>query len=168
MKHNGIAYGLHRRDALGKCVFGNTYGQDYLLCLQMCLLGPLEYVRTPMIVYSERKTVPSNNPMYVETPITLFDLLRIGSMRRKCLVVLILGCYYFLTIPGVAFSQRVGAVAAHVSSFSALYRSRLGKEIVFQVFAPIAWLSKICWSLASRWEFSWSLGQKLKAILIKI
>jgi GT2 family glycosyltransferase len=167
IKHNGIIYGLHRRDALGKCVFGNTYGQDYLLCLQMCLLGPVEYVRNPIIVYSQRTTVPSDNPMYTETPLTLINLLVRGGPKKKCWVVLILGCYYLLTIRGVPFSERLGGLAAHLCSFTVLYRSRLGKEIVFRLFAPVSWLSKRFWSLASRWEFSWSLGQKLKAVFLR-
>jgi glycosyltransferase involved in cell wall biosynthesis len=166
IKHNGILYGLYKRDALAKCTFRDTYGDDYLLCLQMCLLGPLEYVRTPMIVYSERSPVPCDNPMYPEAPITLIKLLIRGG-PKKCWAVLILGCYYLLKIQGLAFCERVGGVAAHLYSFSVLYRSRLVKEIVFRLFAPIAWLSRICWSLASQWEFSWSLGQKLKAILLR-
>jgi glycosyltransferase involved in cell wall biosynthesis len=167
IKHNGILYGLHKQDALAKCTLRDTYGHDYLLCLQMCLLGPFEYVRRPMIVYSERGLVPSDNPMYAEAPITLINLLIRGGPKKKCWVVLTLGCYYLLKIRGLTFCERVGGVAAHSYSFSVLYRSRLVKEIMFRLFSPAAWLSKICWSLASRWEFSWSLGQKLKAILLR-
>src|SRR5262245_26772350 len=73
IKHNGILYGLCRRDALAKCTFRDTLGDDYLLCLQMCLLGRMEYVRTPMIIVYQRQlgSVDNPNPMYHTEPITL-------------------------------------------------------------------------------------------------
>jgi glycosyltransferase involved in cell wall biosynthesis len=165
IKHNAFAYGLYRRHALARCTFRNTPGSDYLLGLQMCLLGPIEYVPTPMIIFCERGLPVSNNPMYAEQPITVMTLLILGGQKRKCWTVLIRGCYYLATIGGVDFAGRVGGIVGHLCSFVVLYRSRLAKEIVFRLFSPVVWLSKMCWGLARRWEFSSHLGLKLRALL---
>ena len=164
-----ILYGLYRRSALAKGTFPNSYAQEYLLCLQMCLLGPLEYVPTPMIIYRIRKPIPPPNPMYAEEPITLMNLLTISRMKRqKCWTVLILGCYYLMKMRGISVIQRVGATAVHVSAFCVRYRALLGKEVVFQLFAPASWLSVLVWHLARRWPFSMRVARKVQETLIKL
>lgn len=166
IEHNAILYGLYRRTALATATFGNGYGRDYLLCLQMCLLGPLEYVKSPMIIYRERRAIPSDNPMYPETPITTVNLLRLpGLRRRKCWTVLLMACYYLLKIRGVDLTERIGAVVAHSLAFVARFRTRLAKEMVFQLFSPIGWLSLLFWRLARRSPSSYRLARRLQAIL---
>ena len=164
--HNGMLYGLYKRGALAQGTLGTCLGQDYLLCLQMCLLGPVEYVKTPMIVYQERWHVPTDNLMYPDRPLTLRDLLR--SSRRKCWTVLLMGCYYLARIRSISLSQRICGIAAHVFAFSRLYRVRLAKEVMFLLFTPARWLTSITWRLAHRRSFSLRLARKLQAILTRV
>jgi hypothetical protein len=119
-----------------------------------------------MIVFYERaiSSVDNPNPMYPEVPITLTTLLIWGG-PKKCWVVLILGMFYLSTIPGVRFSERVGGIAGHLFSFLALYRFRLAKEVVFQLFAPVAWLSSKSLRLACRSRSGFILTRKIKHAL---
>lgn len=152
MPHNAILYGLYRREALQRVVLGHCLGQDYLLSLQMCLVGPFAHTRTPMVTYSERKMLASRSPMYSELPLTLRNLLQAGRVhRRKCWTVLLMGSYYLATVDNVRWPERWQAVAAHAVTFSRLYRSRLAKEVVFQLFEPVVWMGGVLWRLARRW-----------------
>jgi len=163
-----ISYGLYKKTALSNVVYSNAYGQEYLLLLQLCLHGRFEYVEHPMIVYQLRKVIPFNNPMYEDTPITLKGLLTDGGLRRwKCWTVLVMGSYYLFTARNVKMSEKVSGVAAHVATFSQVYRRRLAKEILFQLFAPISWASCLGWYLARRWNSSYSLARKLRSIIFK-
>jgi glycosyltransferase involved in cell wall biosynthesis len=165
----GIVYGLYRRDAIIKAVFPTCYGQEYLLCLQLCLLGALAYVRAPMVIYRLRKpTSPPYNPMYTEVPITIMNLLRLGSFRRrKCWTVLLMGCYYLLRMPGVRITQRFQAMASHISSFNQRYRRRLVKEVVFLLFLPVSYFSAITWSMARRWSIAGRVARKVQTLLLR-
>jgi glycosyltransferase involved in cell wall biosynthesis len=166
VRHNGMLYGLYRRCALIKGTLGTCLGQDYLLCLQMCLLGPVEYVKAPMIILTERGPIRTDNPMYRDRPLTLRDLLR--SRRSKCWTVLIMGCYYLARIHSISLTQRARGIAAHMFTFSQLYRVRLAKEAVFLLFTPARWLTSLAWCLAHRWSFSLRLARKLQAILTRV
>jgi glycosyltransferase involved in cell wall biosynthesis len=166
IRHNAMLYGLYRRCALAKGTLGTGFGQDYLLCLQMCLLGPVEYIKTPMIIYQERGHVPSDNPMYRDRSLTIIDLLR--STRRKCWTVLLMGCYYLVRIRSVSLTQRVCGIAAHTLTFSRLYRIRLAKEVVFQLFTPVRWLTSLTWRLAHRWSLSLRLARKVQTIFRQV
>ena len=169
LQHHAMIFGLYRREVVQQGVLGNCLGFDYLLCLQMCLLGPLEYVRTPIVVYRERRTVASSSTMYTEVPITLGTLLQVGkAVRRKCWTVLVMGCYYLATVGHVRWSERCRAIAAHVVTFSHLYRSRLAKEAVFQLFEPVMWLGILLWRLARRWSLTLRLARKVQARLTRI
>jgi hypothetical protein len=161
-----MVYGLHRRGALAKATFSAGLGQDYLLCLQMCLLGPVEYVKTPMIIYQERWHVPTDNLMYPDRPLAIMDLLR--SSRRKCWTVLLMGCYYLASIHSISLTQRVRGIAAHACTFSQQYRVRLAKEVVFLLFIPARWLCLSAWRLAHRWSLSWRLARKLQTLLTRV
>jgi len=165
--HNAMLYGLYRRRSLARGRFKDWTGQDYLFCLQMCLLGPLEYDPHPMIIYRQKKLIAGNDPMYEDVPITLMSLLKKygGAGRRKCWKVLVIGCCCCATIQGMSFTDRVRAIAAHISTFSVLHRTQLIKEVVFQLFLPAAWISLRSWQLARRWSFSLRLVRKLQAIL---
>ena len=115
----------------------------------MCLLGPLEYVKTPVIVLRERKPIPNDNPMYADEPITMKALLTAGGLRRwKCWTVLLIGCYYLMRIRGVGLTGRVGAVGAHISAFSQRYRTKLAKELVFETVYSCCWAREV--GVASR------------------
>jgi glycosyltransferase involved in cell wall biosynthesis len=163
-----IVYGLFRRSALTSGIFSKCYGQEYLLCLQMCLLGSFEYVKTPMIIYSVRRADFSANPMYTELPITLMDLLTDCGLRRwKCWTTLFIGSYYLAKMGGIKWRERARAVGAHVITFGRLYRAYLGKEIIFQLFVPISWVSFSIWHLASRWNASSLLARKLKIKVLR-
>lgn len=165
----GIVYGLYRREAITKAVFPTCYGQEYLLCLQMCLLGALAYVRAPMVIYRLRKpTTPPYNPMYAEVPITVMNLLRLGGFRRrKCWTVLLMGCYYLSRMPGVSVAQRMQAIASHIVSFDQRYRRRLTKELVFLLFLPVSYIGAFVWSIARRWCVSGRVARKVQALLLR-
>jgi len=166
---NCIIYGLYRRDALISGTLPNSYGQDYLLCLQMCLLGPLEYVRAPMILYHVRRTVFSDNPMYTEIPVTLMNLLKPGPLpRRKCWTVLFLGCFYLIKMRRKGFGDRLSAIASHILTFCLRYRTRLAKEVAFLVFWPAARLALLLWRLAGRWSLSLRVAHNLRHFLSQV
>jgi glycosyltransferase involved in cell wall biosynthesis len=165
----GIVYGLYRREAIIKAVFPTCYGQEYLLCLQLCLLGALAYVRSPMVIYRLRRpTSPPYNPMYTEVPITAMNLFRLGGFRRrKCWTVLSMGCYYLLRMPGVGITQRVQAVMSHLASFNQRYHRRLAKEVVFLLFLPVSYLAAITWSMARRWSVAGRVARKVQTLLLR-
>jgi glycosyltransferase involved in cell wall biosynthesis len=166
MFHNAILYGLYPRQALQRVVLGHCLGQDYLLTLQMCLVGSFAYVRAPIITYSERKTVASSSPMYTAIPLTLGNLLQAGKVhRRKCWIVLFMGTYFLATIDGVGWSDRWRAVATHVVTFYRVYHARLAREVVFQSFEPLAWLAGVAWRLGRRWGVVLRLKRKIQALL---
>ena len=60
LRQNAMFFCLHRRTALLQARLGSHVGQDYLLCLQMCLLGTIEYTPVPVIIYQERKQSPQH------------------------------------------------------------------------------------------------------------
>lgn len=169
LQHNAMLYGLYKRAALEKATLGYCYGQDYLLCLQMCFIGPVEYVSTPIIICRERKRIPSSSVMYTEVPVTMWNLLNGGNLRRrKCWTVLLMGCYYLVTISGVCWPQRLSAIAAHMSTFCLRYRTRLAKEVVFQLFQPVAWLGAVSWRHAHRWALALRLARRVHALLTRV
>jgi glycosyltransferase involved in cell wall biosynthesis len=140
LQHNAMVYGLYRRDALGEAIYRSwSYGEDYLMCLQMCFLGPVEYVRIPMITYLQ-KALPDRSPI-PDLTLTLGKLVDLRPhLRRKGWAMLLLGCYYFMKIPSLGLKNKLQAAVAHVFSFTLRYRSRLAKEIVFIIFWPV-WVS---------------------------
>lgn len=165
--YNAMLYGMYRRWALEKGTLAlYLRGQDYLLCLQMCLLGPVEYVPAPILVYRETTSVRVNNRMYHEMPITMRNLLTIGvGKNRKCWTVLIGGCYFLATIKGVGGTERIGGIIAHVSNFGWLWRTRLAKEILFQLFTPLAWLNSVLRHLLQRSPLFLRLARRLSGLM---
>ena len=163
ISHNSMLFGLYRRSSLERAVLGRHCGQDYLLVLQMCYLGQIEYVETPIVVYTERK--PAASRMYAEAPITLGSLLKVrGVQRHKCWTVLCLGCYYGLTRSGVGISDRVTATWAHIRGMFRMYPSRLAKELLFQLFEPVSRLALVSWNfLRHRRQGLW-LARRLRTI----
>jgi glycosyltransferase involved in cell wall biosynthesis len=167
IQHNGMFYGLYRREALTRAILGNHLGQDYLLCLQMCLLGEIAYVKSPTMICRERKAIASSSPMYREAPLTLNHLLTANRIyRRKCWTVLLRGSYYVATVGKLGGLERLAAIVAHLTEFSALYRSKLAKEILYQTFEPFAWLSTSVWSLAQRWPVTFRIARRVQSCLM--
>jgi glycosyltransferase involved in cell wall biosynthesis len=170
IEHNTMEYGLCRIEALRRTTLGIHSGQDYLISLQMCLLGEIEYVDTPMIIFRQIRFATNGDPMYREVPLTLRNLFTEQRLvrRRKCWMVLIMGAYYLATRKQVPFLERLQATAAHITTFSSLYRARLGKEIVFQLFQPLAWFGIHIWSRLCQSSATSSLTRKVKARFIGI
>jgi glycosyltransferase involved in cell wall biosynthesis len=160
--HNAIFYsGLYRLEALRQVHLGDRLGHDYLLCLQMCLLGPVAYTPTPTVIYAERRPRPHDNPMYTPLPITLGNLLCSGRVhRRKCWMVLLRGCYELARLQSVPWPTRWRGIWAHVTAFCQRQYGRLTREAVFQGCAPLAWLSLHAWRLAQRWTLTATLARK--------
>lgn len=162
LTHNAIFYaGLYRLEALRQVCLSHGLAEDYLLCLQMCLLGPVAYTPTPIVIYTERQVQPNDNPMYTTPPITLANLLYAGPVwRRKCWVVLLRGCYELARLQSVPWPTRWRSIWAHVTAFCQRYHHRLAREVVFQCWAPFAWLSQRVWRLAQHWTLTASLARK--------
>jgi glycosyltransferase involved in cell wall biosynthesis len=165
--HNAIFYsGLYRLEALRQVHLGDRLGHDYLLCLQMCLLGPVAYTPTPTVIYAERHPRPNDNPMYTTLPITFGNLLCAGRLhRRKCWTVLLRGCYELGRLQRVPWLIRWRGIWAHVTAFCQRYHDRLAREVVFQGCEPLAWLSMHVWRLAQHWTLTASLARKARTCL---
>lgn len=162
LTHNAMLYGLYRLGALRQVCLGHCLGQDYLLCLQMCLLGPVAYTPTPIVIYTERKPQPSDNPMYTMLPITLGNLLCTARQRRrKCWTVLLRGCYELARLQRVPWSTRRRGIWAHVTTFCQRYHNWLAREVVFQGSEPLVWLSLCAWRAAQRWTPTAALARKV-------
>jgi glycosyltransferase involved in cell wall biosynthesis len=143
---SAIHYGLFRREALVQGWLGSCYGQDYILCLQMCLLGPFVYIKTPMMISRRRKPTLTLNPMYAPVPLTFKNLIRVYNRpQRKCWVVLFMGCYYLFQLQSVSLTKRGHASILHVVTFSQRYSTLLVKEVVFSLFIPISFLASVVW-----------------------
>lgn len=146
LQHNGMEYGLYRRDMFEKAVYGTHYGTEYLTSLQMCFLGPVAYVRAPMLIYNQREDVPTHDPMYRDVPVTMKTLKEIvrpqGIRVRKCRQVLVRGCAYLMRSPGAPLRDRVLGIAAYVGTYSWRFRTKLAKETVGMTFIPIFWIPR--------------------------
>jgi hypothetical protein len=137
LQHNAILYGLYVRSALIKVSLKSySLGADYLLALQMCSLGPAEYVRSPIIVYRQKRT-PHTSPL-AGLRLQLSKLVDVrGGLRRKGWVMLLLGCCYLIKMPGPAWKDKVHCSVVHLLSFIRRHHSRLTKEVVFLLFWPV-------------------------------
>jgi hypothetical protein len=165
VKHLCIQYGLYRREFLKRAVFSNCYGQEYLLCLQMLVLGRFAAVSAPMLVYTVRKQLNAD-PVYDELPPTLINLLTAGPVpRAKCWTVWLLGCFYVLKIKGVSVRTRIIAAHAHFLTLFRLYRKRLALELLFLLFFPLACLACWSWQLAKKCPVTARFARKLKTVV---
>jgi glycosyltransferase involved in cell wall biosynthesis len=137
LQHNAVLYGLYARSALGKASLKSySFGADYLVVLQMCSLGPVEYVRTPIIIYRQ-KSEP-NTRLLDDLTLSLQKLIDVrGRLRRKAWAMLLLGCYYLMKIHGPGLKDKLQSAASHLVSFALRHQSRLLKEIVFLICWPV-------------------------------
>jgi hypothetical protein len=167
IQHNAMDYGLCRIKALKQANLGSHLGQDYLLCLQMCLLGEVTYVETPTIIVRERDFTPIGSPMYRERPLTIKNVFTgTGLFRWKCCAVLVLGNYYLATKGNLSLAERLDAIGAFTFTFCSRYRSRLAKEVIFLFFAPVAWFyHAVLRRTVRRLPTCLHLMRKLKALL---
>ena len=137
MRHIAMQYGLSRLTKLRDAAFEypsfngpfGRYGDDYLICLQMCFLGPIEYVPHPMIVYRMR-TVPPDSPMGEDIPLTGNHLLHGTRRMWKSWSVMSFGCYYLLRFRQIPISKRLGGILAHVFAFVGRYKRRLAQDFL--------------------------------------
>jgi hypothetical protein len=164
--HNAMLYGLYRLEALRQVCLGQGLGHDYLLCLRMCMLGPVAYTPTPIVIYAERHPRPNDNPMYTPLPLTLGNLLCTGRLRRrKCWTVLLRGCSDLGHLQRVSWPRRWRGIWAHVMAFCRRYHYWLAREVIFQGCAPFAWLSLRAWCLAQRWTPTAALACRVRTRL---
>lgn len=165
--NNGcMVYGLYRKEALARCFYPNTYAQEYVLLLQMTLLGPLVNIDQPMLLYRLRKTYLNTNPLYDEIDLTLANLLTAGPVPRvKCWTALLVGGFYLLRVDGVKMLDRVTAVIAHTVSFATVYKRRLAKEVVFQLFYPVSCLCSYTWAVCKKFHGTADIARKVKSRL---
>lgn len=159
VSHCGILYALYRREALTEVFFPAHCGQDYLVLLQTCLLGEVEYIRTPLITY-RHVWGEIETPMYARQPCTLRDLLVYrGVRRKKCWVTLLAGVLYLLRMRRVPPGARRAAAAAHVRAFVRRYRRELASELPFLACQPMAWAGAPFVPVARRAKRHW-LGRR--------
>ncbi|RPI57497.1 MAG: glycosyltransferase, partial [Acidobacteria bacterium] len=141
LEHNGMLYGMYRRPLIDAASLREHFGHDYLFCLQACLLGPIAYTPSPIIIYQHRNGAVVG-PMYAaERPKPKDLLLHRGVWRRKCWMTLLLGSCYLLVEPRAAISSRIEAVAAHISGFCTRYIRHLASESLFLLFTPAFWIA---------------------------
>ena len=142
MQHNAMIYGLFLREALVRIRYGNHYAHDYLVCLQACLMGPVERIAKPLIRYRQRSD-SLDMVMYSAGGITIKDLLLYRGVRRyKCWLALVVGTWYLLILGRPRLSERIAGAASYASSFVSRYRRHLAGEVVFILAAPLAWLAE--------------------------
>ena len=168
VEHNAIQYSVFKTTLLQRAYLTtdfmtNHYGHDYHLCLQMCLLGPVEYTSTPMIVYREAGEHPNLDPMGPGTQLTIGNMLAGGRAIFKAWTTLLYGGYYLLRPLEITLSNRVKSLYAFGSAFSGRYRGRLMKDGVFILTQPLRWLISRVWPLARRSSILLALGRKIKA-----
>lgn len=139
LDHNGMLYGLYRRDQLRRVTLRANLGHDFLVCVQMALLGPIGYVDEPIVRYLH-VAGPTDNPMYKQRAANLPNLLAWPTNRFKCWLVLGRGWRYLLTMQGMPLATRWRAASAFVRSFAGRFAGHLFTEAMFALAAPAGWL----------------------------
>lgn len=153
MQHNAMFYGLYRRSAAQQIRLGAHYGADYLACLTTCLLGPLAYTPTPMLVYRHKGGPVASfaNPMYELARFRVRDLFTMGGVRRKkCWTVVLTGSRYLATTAAATPGQRAAAIAAHLLSFGRRYWRPLAREASILLVGAVQWLLALPWRVSRR------------------
>ena len=156
MQHIAMEYGLYRLTTLRGAVYaaydryGNErYGSDFLLCLQMCFLGPIEYVPSPMIVYRVR-TRPPASPIGDAMPLTVKNLLFGGKRMWKSWSVLTWGCYHLIHFRQVGINRRVAGVLTYISAFVVRYKRRLATDVLLISCSILAAFPRTIWKYVRR------------------
>ena len=134
----------------------------------MCLLGPVEYSPTPMIIFREKGMHPTLDPMGQGRPVTLWNALTAGNASLKAWITLLYGCRYLLRPQEVPWSDRIRSLWAFGLAFMARYRGRLLRDAILVSTFPMRWLMSWAWPLAKRSSFLLALGRKIKARAISL
>lgn len=168
MKTNVIEYGLYRREALGKGVYGDHAGADTLFLLQMGLLGPFAYTSDPILIYQERGSQPKDL-MYHEVPLSMRNLLTAPPhIRRKCWTVFLRGLWYLGQIQGPPLRDKMLAIAVYVKTYTGKYHRRLAKEIVFQSVDPLAKVLSFLWDMSKRMPMTARISKHVHRAVMKV
>jgi hypothetical protein len=134
MKQLAITYCLYRRSVASQAQMLTCLGGDFLHALQMCLLGPVEYTPTPMLIYRQKSydMRAIDDPMYRKPPITIGNLLfGDGLWSEKCWSVLFRGCSLMAQCRTVSRKDRAEAIVAYAWTLTRRYPDYLLREIPF-------------------------------------
>jgi hypothetical protein len=137
VQHSGNYFGLMRREALARVRLRMRQGHDYLVCLQMAMIGPVRRIQKPIIRYWHVYG-PVDNPMYGYRPLTIRKMLEWPSARFKCWLILARGCWYLLLERHTPLMTRLRCIAAFVWSFGQRFGGYLFREAAYAVAAPVA------------------------------
>ncbi len=167
LEHNAIQYGVYKTTILKRAYvttdfITNHYGHDFHLCLQMCLLGPVEYCSAPMIIYREAGELPTRDPMGQGKQFTIGNMLGGGRAIFKAWTTLLYGCYYLLRPQEITRFNRMKSLYVFGSAFIRRYRGRLMGDGLLILAQPLRWLVSWVWPLARRSSFLLALGRKIK------
>lgn len=155
MQHAAMLYGLYRRDVLARLTFPSHSGQDYLVCLQACVAGPVLTIARPIITY-RHVWGETDTPMYrVERPTARDLLVYRGVRRRKCWTTLLTGAWYILRVEGASPLARLRAAAAHAAAFTRRYWTGLLTECAFMLAEPAATLLRPLVPAGRRLKHRW-------------
>jgi glycosyltransferase involved in cell wall biosynthesis len=144
VQHNGTYFGLYRREALSRVRLRQVGGHDFLVPLQMAMIGPMRRIEKPIIRYWHVYG-PIDNPMYHYPSVTIRKLLAWSPNRFKCTISVVRGSSYLLRERQTPLATRVRATAAFVATFVRRFAGYLVREAVFAAAAPVAFL---VWPLA--------------------
>jgi len=139
LQHNGMYFGLYRREVLAHVRLRQVGGHDFLVPLQMVMMGPIRRIEKPIIRYWHAWG-PLDNPMYGYRSVSIRKLLAWPSNRFKCWLTLARGAWYLLRERHTPLGTRVKATVAFVATFGRTYAGYLFREAVFAAAAPIAYL----------------------------
>jgi glycosyltransferase involved in cell wall biosynthesis len=137
VRHNAMLYGLYRREALQRAVFRQHVGQDFLVCLQLALIGPIVYVARPLIQYLHANG-PVDDPMYRCPTLSMRAALAWPRNRFKCAIVMGRGCWYLLREHGTPLGVRIQAAVLFAGTFARRFRRHLAGEAMLALAAPVA------------------------------
>lgn len=137
VQHNGNYFALFRRDALSRVVLRQKVGHDYLVCLQMAMIGPVRRIQKPIIRYWH-VWGPMDNPMYGYRAISIPGLLAWPKKSFKCWTTLGRGVGYLLREHGTPLVARVRSAVAFAATFSARFGWYLVSEASYVLAAPVA------------------------------
>jgi glycosyltransferase involved in cell wall biosynthesis len=141
VRHVALMFGLHRREVLQTIPYGNHVAGDYFVCLLLSQRGPVAWIPAPILIYRHQYGAV-DNPMYPREPITLRDLLlHRGLRRRKCWMVLGMGCHYLWHHgSGSGIGERLNTVRAFATAFITRFRAELGTELIYLACSPASWM----------------------------
>ncbi len=137
VQHNGTYFSLYRREALKRVQLEQVMGHDFLVPLQMAMIGPMRRIDVPITRYWH-VFGPIDHPMYGYRPLSVRKLLSWPEHRFKCWMSLVRGSRYLLQERGTPLATRVHATSAYGAAFFGRFGGYLFRESVYALAAPIA------------------------------